>query len=111
MPDKRERKGNPVHHLAYVSVEDDGMAGRRPLWGYGPFHVAALADRSRRTVRKVTAAGVIPLHIPAEAVAWALDRRASRSSRTRCWRASDTGLGTRSQKSERGRLRMRWRPV
>ena len=75
MPDKRERKGNPVHHLAYVSVEDDGMAGRRPLWGYGPFHVAALAKRARRTVRKVTAAGVIPLHIPAEAVAWALDRR------------------------------------
>ena len=62
------------HRVAYIAPEDEAVSGTRPLWAFGPFHVAELSGRSRRTIRAETKAG-LPLHIITEAVAYAVAKR------------------------------------
>ena len=63
----------PQVQVAHISAEDKGRT-RRPLWAYGPFFVARIAGRARRTVRLAQKQGV-PFHDPVEAVAWALAKK------------------------------------
>lgn len=61
--------------VAYITPEDEAMEKRRPLWAFGPYHVAKLAGRTTQTVYKTMANKGIPLNEIVEAVAWALAKQ------------------------------------
>lgn len=65
---------SPQIRAEHLTEEDKGLAGRRPWWAFGPYHVAALAGVSRRTIRRAIEEGV-PLWFPVHAVAYAVAKR------------------------------------